>query len=136
VTEPIDTRKLRFGHSVVAIALLAGFVFRAPWVVPVVAVILAVPIAFGPRADPLHQLYDAVLAPRLAPSHHTDDPALARIASLIVVLVLTLATAAFALDVDSIGWLLALVVAASSAIAATIGVDPVRVGLARLRRRG
>ena len=136
IPDPVlDPRAVRFGQAVVAVALLASFVFQAPVGIPAVAVVIALGVAFGPRADPLRQVFDTVVAPRLGPPGRSESSRLVRLGSLVVVLVLTVATAAFAADVSAIGWLLALAVAGVSAIAATTGTDLVRRLLLALRRR-
>lgn len=136
IPDPVlDPRAVRFGQAVVAVALLAAFVFQAPVGVPAVAVVVALGVAFGPRADPLRQLFETLVAPRLGPTTATDSARLARLGALVVVIVLTLATAAFAADLSAIGWLLSLVVAGATAIAATTGTDPIRRLLLAMRRR-
>ncbi|HEX5616133.1 MAG TPA: DUF4395 family protein [Acidimicrobiia bacterium] len=136
IPDPVlDPRAVRFGQAVVAVALLASFVFQQPVGVPVTAVVVALGVAFGPGADPLRQVFDTIVAPRLAPPTRSESRRLVRLGSLVVVVVLTLATAAFTADIGAIGWLLALAVAGVSAIAATTGTDLVRRMLLGLQRR-
>jgi hypothetical protein len=128
-----DQRKVRAEQAVVAIALLAGFVFRVAWVVPLVVVVVALGVA-RPESNVVWRLWDAAVASRLRGGAPSEDPALVRLESLVVAVVLTLATAGFAAGLEALGWFLALLVAVHGAVAATTRFDPVRATLLRLAR--
>jgi hypothetical protein len=58
VPKPIDPRGPRFNQSVLAIALVLGFLTQVWFVAPVFAVVLFLGAAFGPRYGPFLRLYD------------------------------------------------------------------------------
>jgi len=128
-----DQRKVRAEQAVVAVALLAGFVFGAAWVVPAVVVVVALGVA-SEDANLVWRIWDRAVAPRLRGPGTADDPALVRLESLVVVVVLTVATAGFAAGLEALGWIASLAVAVRGAVAATTRLDPVRTLLLRLAR--
>lgn len=119
---PIDPRGPRFNQGVLTVALLAGFLTDARWVVPVWAAVLFLGAAFGPRWGPFLRLYADLIRPRLRPPAHLEDPRPPRFAAAVGVVFLVGATAAFAAGAPGVGWALALVVAALAGLAATTGV--------------
>jgi hypothetical protein len=119
---PIDPRGPRFNQGVLTVALLAGFLADARWVVPVWAVVLLLGAAFGPRWGPFLRLYADVIRPRLRPPAHLEDPRPPRFAAAVGVVFLAGSTAAFAAGAPGVAWALALVVAALAGLAATTGI--------------
>lgn len=119
---PVDPRGPRFNQAVLAVALLAGFATGATWVVPTFAAVLFLGAAFGPRYGPFLRLYGEVLKPRLAPPAELEDPRPPRFAAAVGVAFLVAATAAFAVDATTVGWVLALIVAALAGLAAATGI--------------
>jgi len=119
---PIDPRGPRFNQGVMAAVLLVGFLFDWPVVAPVFAVVLLLGWAWGPSYGPLLRLYADVIRPRLAPPSHREDPRGPRFASLVGVLFLFGATAAFLTGVPAAGWALTLIVAALAGLSATTGI--------------
>lgn len=119
---PIDPRGPRFNQGVLAVALLAGFLVDARWVVPVWAGVLFCGAAFGPRWGPFLRLYTEVIRPRLRPPAYLEDPRPPRFAATVGTAFLAGATAAFALGAPGVGWALALVVAALAGLAAVTGI--------------
>ena len=119
---PIDPRGPRFNQSVLAVALLAGFL--ADWrpVVPLFALVLLAGAALGPRYGPFLALYRTVIKPRLAAPRELEDPRPPRFASTLGVVFLGLASLAFLGGHPGIAWGLALLVAALAALSATTGV--------------
>lgn len=130
----VDARALRFEHSVVALCLLAGFVFDLPAVIPVLAVLLGVGAAFGARADVLGRLYARLLAPRLGPDPR-ERATVARFGRLVAVAVLSIATAVLAVGIEGLAWAVVLLLAFVDAVAATTGFNAVAVLHDRLVRR-
>ena len=120
--EPIDPRGPRLNQAVVAVSLLAAFLFDARLVVPVVGLVLLVGAAFGPRYGPFLRLYAEVIRPRLGPPAELEDPRPPRFAAGLGAGFLALATAAFAVGAVGVGWALAVVVAALAGLAAGTGV--------------
>ena len=119
---PIDPRGPRTNQAVLALALVLGFLLDWEWVVPVFAVVLALGAAFGPRWGPVLRLYGAVIRPRLGPPSHLEDPRPPRFAATIGVVFLTGSTISFLAGATTLGWVLALIVAALAGLAATTGL--------------
>ncbi len=119
---PIDPRAPRFNQAVLTIVLLAAFVGDLRFLVPVMAVVLFLGAAFGPRYGPFLRLYGEVIRPRLGPPKHLEDPRAPRFAATLGTVFLVLATVAFVLDAQVVAWALALVVAVLAGLAATSGL--------------
>jgi hypothetical protein len=119
---PIDPRGPRLNQAVLCVALLAGFVFNVWIVAPVFAVVLFLGAAFGPAYGPILRFYAVVVKPRLGPPSELEDPRPPRFAATIGVVFLVLASAAFLGDSDTLGWILALIVAGLAGLAASTGI--------------
>ena len=119
---PIDPRGPRTNQAVLAGALVLGFLAGQWLVVPVFASILFLGAAFGPKWGPVLRFYASVIKPRLAPPHELEDPRPPRFAASVGVLFLGSSTIAFLAGASTIGWTLALIVAALAAVAATTGL--------------
>ena len=123
-SEPlVDARAVRFELAAIAVALLGAFVFRIKWVVPALAVVVAVGVGFGARANLFRQVFSALFADRLGPATTAEPARAVRFSELFAVAVLTLATLVFAVDVGGAAWLLALIEAGVCAVHATTGVS-------------
>ena len=120
--KPIDPRGPRFNQAILTVALLAAYLLDARIVVPVFAVVLFLGAAFGPRYGPFLRLYAEVVKPRLAPPADLEDPRPPRFASTVGVAFLTAATLAFVAGATTLGWVLALIVAALAGLAAVTGI--------------
>jgi Domain of unknown function (DUF4395) len=135
--KPIDPRGPRFNQTVLATALVVGFVFQWPIVAPVFAVVLFLGAAFGAPYGPFLRLYAQVIKPRLSPPHELEDPRPPRFAASVGVGFLVGATIAFVAGLSGVGWTLALIVAALAGLAAAtkicVGCE---VYLFIARRRG
>jgi Domain of unknown function (DUF4395) len=134
-TPPVDSRADRTAQGVVAVVLLAAFVFGQIWVVPVLAVLVGVGAAFGPAADPFLRLFSAFVAPRIPSPSTFEDPETVRVQDVLAVALLGAATLAVLISLNVVAWIIALVEAGVAATAATTGVH---VGVAvrdRIRRR-
>lgn len=119
---PIDARGPRFSQGVVAVALLAGFVFSVDVVIPVFAVVLFLDAAFGPSFGPFLAVFRFAIAPRLDPPTEKQDPRPLRFADALGVAFLAVATAALGIGLVAVAWVFALVVAVLAALAATTGI--------------
>ncbi len=122
-------------QGAVGIALLAGFVFRIPWLVPGVALILAVATLGGPRANALHQVFERLIAPRLpSPGTIAAEPRVSgttvRAQDALATVVLLVATFALVLGISFVGWILVLGEAIVAIMAATTRIHVAE----RLRR--
>lgn len=119
---PIDPRGPRTNQAVLACALVLAFATGSWWVVPVFAVVLFLGSAFGPRFGPVLRLYQAVIRPRLAPPTELEDPRPPRFAASVGVVFLVASTLSFVVGATTVGWALALMVAALATLAAVTGL--------------
>jgi hypothetical protein len=120
--KPIDPRGPRFNQAVLTIALLGAYLLDAQIVVPVFALVLFLGAAFGPKYGPFLRLYVEVIKPRLSPPADLEDPRPPRFAAAVGVAFLSAATIAFVAGATTLGWVLALIVAALAGLAATTGI--------------
>jgi hypothetical protein len=133
--DPVDTRADRAVQGTIAILTLGAFVFRAGWVLPVLAVLLAVGAAIGPARNPFHLLFAAVVVPRLPAPRATLPASTVQVQDLLAVGLLGLATLLLLVGLVGIAWVVALAEAAVAAVAATTGVHVAVSVRDRLRRR-
>lgn len=119
---PIDPRGPRTNQAVLAVALVLGFLTGQWLVVPVFGVVLFLGAAFGPKWGPVLRVYGALIRPRLKPPHELEDPRPPRFAATVGVVFLGASTLAFLFGASTLGWTLALIVAALAAAAATTGI--------------
>jgi hypothetical protein len=130
----IDPRADRAVQSIIGVGLLAAFVFRMPWVLPVVALVTAAGALGGVERNPLHLGFRRLVAPRLP-----DEPSTPPIPALVVrrqdvlaAVVLTVASVLYAAGLHTIGWMFAIVEAVFASLAAATRIH---VG-DYVRRRG
>jgi hypothetical protein len=137
VREPhaVDARADRAVQATIAILILGGFVFRQPWIVPLVLLPEALGALGGPARHPVYVLAGRVVASRLPPAEETQDATTIRAQSVVAVTLLGLASLAFVFSIDVLGWAAALVEAGIAVIAATTRVHAGAALVARLRRR-
>jgi len=133
---PADGRALRFEQSIVAIALLAGFVFKVPWLIPAVAVVLAVAAVAGPAGNALARLYDVLFGTTIGADGSGETIELARLTRLVEVVLLAVGSVLVVLGGYGLAWVFGLPVAGITAVAATTGINLVAVVLDRSGRRG
>ncbi len=119
---PIDPRGPRTNQAVLAIALVTGFLTGQWLVVPIFAGVLFLGAAFGPKWGPVLRFYGTFIKPKLKPPVELEDPRPPRFAATIGVIFLGASTLAFLLGSSTLGWTLALIVAALAATAATTGI--------------
>jgi hypothetical protein len=119
----IDARAARFELAAMAVVLLGAFVFKKVWVVPGLAVVVAVGLTFGSRANLFSELFRVLVADRLKPATATELETVVRFSELFAVVVLTIATVLFALDLSLLGWPVALVEAGVCALHAMTGLS-------------
>jgi len=134
-TPPVDSRADRTVQGVVAVVLLAAFVFGQMWVIPVLAVLVGAGAAFGPGGNPLLRLFSAFVAPRIPNATTFEEPETVHVQDVLAVALLGAAILAVLISLNVVAWVIALVEAGVAATAATTGVH---VGVAvrdRIRRR-
>jgi Domain of unknown function (DUF4395) len=137
----IDARAARFELITVAIVLLGGYVFGVIWVIPALAVLLAVGLGFGPRANLFGLLFHALVAKRLRGATATEPEHAVRFAELFAVVVLTVASLLIVVGLSGLAWVIALIEAGICALHGTTGLSLELVVRERLtggtgRRRG
>lgn len=118
---PIDSRLPRWNQGVLTAVLLIAFVLDFWFAIPVMAVVLGLGTAFGPKGNPVMLFYVKVLRPRLAPPSSVEDPRPPRFASLVGTVFLIGSTIAFGVGAPAVGWILALIVAVLAGLATTTG---------------
>jgi Domain of unknown function (DUF4395) len=120
----VDARTDRVAQGTVGVALIAAFVFRVPWIVPALALLLAVGAVAGPQANGLHRAFERWIGPRLPPSstsvpEATVATSTVRAQDAFAAAILVVASLAFVFGIAVFGWLLALGEAVVAIIAAT-----------------
>jgi uncharacterized protein DUF4395 len=121
---PIDPRALRFEQAVVTVALLAGFVFGIPLVIPVVAVLLAVAVGAGEQANVFTRAHGAIFR-RSTAFQVGEPPNVTRLTRLVEIALLALGSLFVLFGVGVLPWVFALAVAAITGLAATTGINVV-----------
>lgn len=128
----IDSRGPRVGQTIIAVALVVGFVFSAPAVIPIAMVVVGIGAVTGPARDPLSRLSSSVVergfgrrpgAPR-RPAR-LEDPQALRISTVAEAITLGVATVFVLADVTSLAWVFGLLVAV---VAATMAITSVCLG--------
>ena len=125
--EGVDARTDRVAQGVVGVAVLAAFVFRVPWLVPALALLLAVAALAGPQANLLHSVFERWIAPRLpGPNDPMSETHIAgpivRVQDALAAAILAVASLSFVLGIGLIGWIFAIAEAVIAIIAATTGI--------------
>jgi hypothetical protein len=117
----IDARGPRTNQAVIGALALVAFVAGAEWLVALLAAQLAIGLTLGRRFCLPCLLYFEVIQPRFGEGP-IEDSRPPRFANMVGVAFLGGATLAFLLGAATVGWVLALVVAALALLAATTGV--------------
>lgn len=129
----VDEREFRAAQAAVGVLLLGAFVFRMPELVYVVTVVVGAGALLGARVNLFHAAYRAVVGPRLKPAEDTVPLSEVRALDLLGGGLLVVASLAFVVGIDLIGWFFVLVEAGIAAVAATTGVNAARALLEQLR---
>lgn len=131
---PVDVRILRLEQGIVTVVLLTGFVFGIGWAIPIAAALVGLDLAFG-SAGPVPGLWQATVASRVGPSRERATRDAVRLHQLLVGGGLVVATLLWLADVGALAMLVAILVAAVSALCAT-GLSCVGCELRRRMTRG
>ncbi len=117
-----DRMALRVNQAAIIALLLVAFIIDLPWLVAVVALVMALGAA-SPELALIQRLYRDVLRPAglLRPDIHQEDGAPHRFAQGMGAAVLILASVALFLGAPTFGWALALLVVALAAINLVFG---------------
>lgn len=115
----VDVNVPRFNQTLVA--ALTGLAFVLQWwpLVALVAAVLGITRFAGPRWGLFTQLYVRIVRPRLSKPVETEPAAPPQFAQLLGFLFLTASTTAFLVGLTLVGWVIALIVFALAALAAT-----------------
>ena len=120
-TDVIDARAPRANQAVIGTLALLAFVLDLEWLVALLALQLAVGLAFGRRFCLACVAYFELLQPRLGEGR-IEDARPPRFANFVGLAFLTYAAVAFVGGAATVGWILALVVAALALLAAATGL--------------
>ena len=126
----VDVRASRFEQAIVVVILLAGFVFRQPWSIPVTTVVAGLGLVLGDRS-PVSRFWHQVIAPRRPAGTNFEPRPTAQTQALLLTVGLVLATIVWSAGSVALASIVAAVVAAVAALGAT-GVVTLA---AELRRR-
>ena len=119
----VDERVVRAGQSVIAVLLLAGFVFQWPWLVPLAGAVVGIGALWGPSANPLWVAMTRALGSRLGAPQEVVPVPDARALDVLAAGLLGFATLCLIVGAQPLGWLLALLEAGVAAIAASTGFN-------------
>jgi hypothetical protein len=117
----LDSRVARFDQGVAALALLCGFVFAVPSVIPLVAVLQLIS-AVHPAVSPVPRFFAEVAAPRLAGPPRPEAAAPWRAAAFLNAVLLGLGTLVLAIGDRGLAWAFGLPAAALAALASVGGL--------------
>lgn len=117
----VDERAPRTNQAFVGVLSLVAFVAALEWLPALLALQLAVGLAFGRRYCLPCLAYFELIQPRIGEGR-LEDPRPPRFANFVGLAFLGGATLAFALGAAGVGWGLTLVVAALALFAATSGI--------------
>lgn len=120
-THVIDSRGPRTNQAIVGVLSLAAFLLQWDWLVALVALQLIVGLALGRRFCLPCRLWFDVLQPRLGEGR-IEDARLPRFANVIGAIFLTASFALLLAGYATVGWALALIVAALALLAASTGL--------------
>ena len=120
-TDLIDSRAPRTNQAVVGVLCLVAFLLQQEWLVALVGLQLIVGLTLGRRYCLPCRLWFDVLQPRLGEGR-IEDARLPRFANIIGAVFLGASTALLYAGVTTIGWGLALIVAALALLAASTGL--------------
>ena len=117
----VDPRQPRLGQTITGLGVLAGFLAEWPYVLPILAVVLAFASLFGPKFNPYVYVFRAV-KPVFGPPKELEEAWPPRFANLLGFLFLTAATIAYAAGASGVAWSLGLIVSALAILAASTGL--------------
>ena len=121
VTNVIDSRGPRTNQAIVGVGALIAFLLHQEWIVVLLALQLIAGLTLGRRFCLPCRLWFDVLQPRLGEGR-IEDAHLPRFANIIGAVFLTVSSIILYAGFSTIGWALALIVAALALLAATTGL--------------
>jgi len=133
-TESVDARADRAVQGAITIVTLGAFVFRAPWVIPVLAVLVGAGALLGPAGNPFHRLFAGVVTPRISKPSAVVPSSTIRAQDILAAALLGIATILLLIGLGGVAWIVTLLEGGVAAVAATTGVHLGLVALDRIRR--
>ncbi len=121
VTNVIDSRGPRTNQAIVGVGALVAFLLQQEWIVVLLALQLIAGLTLGRRFCLPCRLWFDVLQPRLGEGR-IEDARLPRFANVIGAVFLTVSAILLYAGFATVGWALALIVAALALLAATTGL--------------
>jgi hypothetical protein len=121
-SDAVDARADRGVQAAISIVTLSAFVFRAPWVIPILAVLLAAGALLGPGGNPFHRIFEGLIAPRASKARTVVPASTIRAQDALGAALLGTATVFLLIGIGAVEWTLALAEAGVAAVAATTGV--------------
>jgi hypothetical protein len=134
-SESVDARADRAVQGAIAIVTLSAFVFRAPWIIPVLAVFLGAGALLGPAGNPFHRVFEGLIAPRASKPRLLVPASTIQVQDVLAVALLGAATLCLLIGLGAIAWIMTLAEGGVAAVAATTGVHLGIVARDRIRRR-
>jgi Domain of unknown function (DUF4395) len=120
-TDVIDARAPRANQAMIGTLALVAFLTGAEWLIAVLAAQLAIGLTLGRRFCLPCLAYFELIQPRFGEGP-IEDSRPPRFANMVGVVFLGAATLAFVLGASTVGWVLALIVAALALLAAASGL--------------
>ena len=120
-TDVIDVRAPRVNQAVIGSLSLVAVLASVEWLLPLLAAQLAIGLTFGRQYCLPCLFYFEVLQPRLGEGP-LEDSRPPRFANVVGVVFLTAASVAVYAGAETLGWVLASIVAALALLAATTGI--------------
>ena len=119
--QEVDPRADRAVQTILGVVLLAAFVFRVPWFLPVVALMTAAGALGGVERNPLYLGYDRLVAPRLGPQATAPGlpAATVRRQDALAAGLVSVASILYVFGAHTIGWTAAVIEAVIAIVAAT-----------------
>jgi hypothetical protein len=127
-----DERRVRFERAIVAVVLLAGFVWQQDLVIVATAAVVTAGVLSWP-IRPLAAPWDALIAPRVGPPRRTIADRQLRDGDIVLSVMLVVASFFVLIGLGFVGRLLALVVALLAAFEAAAGQPVASWAMRRVR---
>jgi cobalamin synthase len=120
--DAVDVRTDRVVQATVGVLLLAAFVFRLPWLPPILAIALACGALAGPPANPFHWAFTTWISPRLPAAEGTVPASVVKAQDALEAVILLVGALFYAMGLAPPAWLLTIVAAIIAIVAATTRV--------------
>lgn len=119
----VDARSVRVELGAMTVLLLGGYVFGIIYVIPGLAVVLALALGFGPKGNLFRRLFEGLAGSRFKPAAAMEPAGVVRFSELFGLAVLSVATLFWIVGLGPLAWLAALIEAGICALHATTGLS-------------